>query len=694
MSDSAFRKQLAAQLAETITDSTTLPLLQLLCHGEPHADRRVHGLGPFASLAEDSVGLMTSLGSGPRSVGIWEQEPGTGDFVRSRAHVDLWRFCADVDRIPRRGDRKRIVLLGESVARGFFYDPFYSPAGVLQELLSSPGTPVEVVDLAQSNCDPWWLSVVASSTSLLQPDAIVVFAGNNWWGSPLANLSAERCAVDGPLLTEEGGFSELLIRQRRELDAMAAQTVVQLSLAAADARAPLILVVPELNLADWTNCPAGTLDLPLLSDDGTRGWITAYEGAAKALGAGLPAEAERLARQALAHDGGTSSASLDLLARVQMHQGNDRDASATLRRSRDSTVGFLDGTRSVPGIFSSVADTIRTVGAEVGATIVDLPRVFADRSRGAPPGREMFLDYCHLTSEGIRVAMAATARPLVAMLYNQEIELPDLVEAAPSPTPEQESWAHLLACIHNAHWGQALETCIHHLRLAVECDPSISETGIRRVYDAFRRGTPPPLLSAFDELVQNEVAAVYLLGYGVNFRTLGLVSEHRLLSALLAVCPSLGSASPDPDFSLGHVSDIDLLHPHWSELTDANRWYHRGLTAAYHFESTFPFVCNSSRAVSLALTCRVPGACEPGIVSVELNGVEVAAVTVDHDWRSVRVVADADIVREGANQLTLRWPNVSRADARPRIRRDFETGQKFDVRTHFGHLHDLRLSVA
>ncbi len=694
MSDSAFRKQLAARLAETLTDSTTLPLLQLLCHGEPHTDRRAHRLGPFASLAEDSVGLLTSLGSGPRSVGIWEQEPGSGDFVRSRAHVDLWRFCADVDRIPRKSARKRVVLLGESVARGFFYDPFYSPAGVLQELLSSPGAPVEVVDLAQSNCDPWWLSVVASSTPLLQPDAIVVFAGNNWWGSPLANLSAEHCAVAGPLLTEEGGFSELLARQRTELDAVAARTVVQLSLAAADARAPLILVVPELNLADWTNCPVGTLDLPLLSDEDTRGWISAYGGAEQALRTGLSAEAERLARRAVAHDGGASSASLDLLARAQMHQGNVRDASATLRRSRASTVGFLDGTRSVPGIFPNVAETIRTVGAEVGATVVDLPRVFADRSPGAPPGREVFLDYCHLTSEGIRVAMAATARPLVSMLHDRTVELTDLVEAAPSPSSEQESWAHLLACIHNAHWGQALETCVHHLRRALEHDPSIGETGIRRVYDAFRRGSPPPLLAAFDELVQNEVAAVYLLGYGVNFRTLGLVSEHRLLTALLAVCPSLGSASPDPDFSLGHVPAIDLLHPHWLELTDANRWYHRGLVAAYHFESTFPFVCDRSRAVSLALTCRVPGAREPDIVSVELNGVEIAAVAVDHDWRSVRFTAEAQVVREGGNQLTLRWPNVSRADARPRLRRDFETGRKLDTRTHFGQLHDLRLSVA
>lgn len=695
MSGRDFRKTLAARLAETLGDSSTLPLLQLLCQGEPQVDWRsaAQGLGPFASLADDVLGLMSILSTGQPAVGIWEQDAGTGEFVRSRAHVDLWRFCADVDRIPRKGAAKRVAFLGESVARGFFFDPCYSPAGVLQELLSSTGTAVEVVDLAQSNCDPWWLSVVASATKLLEPDALVVFAGNNWRGGPLANTSAEQCAVDGALLAADRGFSELLARQRRRLEALAAQTVTQLSLAASDAGVPLVLVVPEVNVADWTTCPLGTLDLPPLPDADTRQWVEAYRSACEAMERGASADAERLAREAIMLDGGASAASLDLLARAQLHRGQFRDAAASRRRSRDLTVCYLDGTRPVPGVFSNIAEIIRRVGAEVGATIVDLPRVFAEHCRDDAPGRRLFLDYCHLTPEGIRVAMAATAQALAPLLSQTRTNLAELVQAAPSPSAEQVGWGHLLAGIHNAHWGQAVEICSYHFRRAIESHPPLEASAFPQLYDAFRHAAPPPLLSSFDELVRNRIAAVYLLGYGSTFRSLGLVSEHRLLTSLRDACPSLEHASPDPDFVLGQLSEIDLLGPHWSELTDGNRWFRRGFTAVYGLQSVFPFFSEGRRPLAVAVTCRVPGAREAGDLVVELNGCVIGSITADHAWRSGRCTADARLVREGPNQLSLQWPNVARTDVRPALRRNFETGQQLDLRTQFGQLHELRICV-
>lgn len=695
MGEERFRKELAERLAGKLKDSTLLPLLQFLSHGAAHQDwgSATRGLGPFASLAEDTLGSMTSQSTGRRSVGIWEEEAGTGDFIRSRTHIDLWRFCADVDRIPRKGARKRVVLLGESVARGFFFDPLYSPACVLQELLSCEGDPVEVIDLAQSNCDPWWLTVVMFNVSFLEPDAIVVFAGNNWRGEPLANLSAEHYSVDGPLITTDGGFAELLKRQRQRLEKLASQTFAQLSLAAGEAGAPLVFIIPELNLADWTNCPVGTLDLPLMSDHDTRRWVAAYGCAANALQAGSPAEAEHFIREVVKRDGGASSACLDLLARAQLSQRKVGDAWTTLRRSRDLTLCFLDGTRPVPGIFPGVADTIRRMGREVGAAIVDLPQIFSEYSHGEIPGRRLFLDYCHLSSEGIRVAMAAAARTLNQLLFSRERELADLVDQAPSPAAEQEAWAHLLAGIHNAHWGQNIDICSYHFSCAAGQQPALEESVIPRVYDTFRRGVPPTLLSSFNELVQNKMAAVYLLGYGSGFRSFGLVSEHRLLMSLLFAFPFLENVSPDPDFSLGHIPEIDLMAAHWSELTDGNRWFQRGFAAAYHPETTFPFVCDTPRPLSLGLTFRIPGSRETGNLSVELNGTPIATVDVHGNWHSVRLTTDASIVKHGVNLLTLRWPNIARTDLRPQLRSDFDTGRQLDARTHFGHIQDLRISV-
>jgi hypothetical protein len=553
--------------------------------------------------------------------------------------------------------------------------------------------PLEIIDLAQSNCDPLWLSAVAFSTKLLEVDAIVVFAGNNWRGAPLANISAEHFAVDGELLTTDRGFKELLDRHRRRLDSLAAQTITQLSLAAADAGVPLILLVPEVNVADWTTCPVGTLDLPLMCGADTVQWIAAYRRACAAMQRGATREAEQFAQEAVEKDGATSAASLDLLSRAQLHQGHNREAVETRRRSRDLTLCYLDGTRPVPGVFSNVVETIRRVGCEVGATIIDLPQIFAEYYAGDEPGRRLFLDYCHLTPAGIRIAMAATAQTLTHMLGGNSTDLAELIQKAPSPSAEQEGWAHLLAAVHNAHWGQDLEICTYHIKRAIECHPPLQTSAVPQLYDAFRRAAPPPLLSSFDDLVRNEIAAVYLLGYGITFRTVGLVNEFRLLTSLRAAVPSLENESADPDSQLGHVSEIDLLSSHWAELTDGNRWFNRAFTAAYALDSVFPLVCDRSRPLLIKLTCRVPGAREIGNVVIELNGQVIGSVAAQDKWVAGDCTAESSLVTPGLNQLMLRWPNVDRDDLRPALRRNFDTGQPIDLRTHFGEVHDLRVSV-
>lgn len=681
-------KELATRLAETMKDRSTLPLLQFLCDGRREGADEVADIwtGPFSSLRDDIVGFKGAEGEpGARAVGIWEEEPETGDFVRSRRHIDLWRFCANVDRIKKKGSRKRVAFLGESVARGFFFSPLYGPGQVLEKQLASIGPGVEVVDLAQSNCGPWWLIQMARASAALEPDIMVVFAGNNWRVGPLSNASAETFVRDGELLTVDGGLPELMARQHQRVADLAAQTVRQLAEAAANIGAPLVLVLPEINVADWLSCPVGTLDVPLMGDESTRAWVNAFNAARDAIAAEDFIRAEEFAMKVVALDGGTSSASLELLAHAQMKQGKEQEAAAALRRSRD----IVDETRVLPGVFSIVAETIRSVGAEVGAVIVDLPEVYRKHFNNSEPGRGQFLDYCHLNAEGIRVSMAATAEAVAEALLGSGPDFDQFLAVAPSPTPEQEGWAHLLAGIHNAHWGQGSEICGYLFKRAAACHPPIGETGIPLVFDAFRHGVPSVLMSSFGKLVTNPIASTYLMGYGLIGR--GLVREHELLDSIAQVFPELASVCPDPDFALGEVSEIDLLDAHWMPLMNPNRWYRRGFQAAYELESPFPFVCLNPQKLLLKVVHRVPGAREIGEVVVELNGEDIARISTHAAWAAADIVIEPGLVKQGQNMLRLRWPNISRADLRGRLRTDFETGQKLDTRTHFGQLHELRI---
>jgi hypothetical protein len=80
---------------------------------------------------------------------VWEPRRAKGrgrELVRSPARASEWRFWADVERIgPKR--KRRVVLLGESVARGYLYDPALTPAGVLASMMPRR----EVVDLARTD---------------------------------------------------------------------------------------------------------------------------------------------------------------------------------------------------------------------------------------------------------------------------------------------------------------------------------------------------------------------------------------------------------------------------------------------------------------------------------------------------------------------------------------------------------------
>ncbi|SDP46982.1 hypothetical protein SAMN04488061_3095 [Filomicrobium insigne] len=691
MGEQITRKELATRLAEAIKDRATLPLLQLLCDAQVEGVGEVADIwtGPFSSLRDDILGFAGGEGeAGARAVGIWEEEPTTGEFVRSRRHIDLWRFCANVDRIRKKGNRKRVAFLGESVARGFFFSPQYGPAQVLEKQLAAVGPSVEVVDLAQSNCGPWWLVEMTRAAAALQPDAIVVFAGNNWRAGSLSRASTDAFVQDGGLLAEDGGLSALMARQQRRAAEIAEHTVRELAKAAHDMGVPLILVLPEINVADWLSCPIGTLDVPLMSELDTVAWVDVFSEAREAADAGDFREAEDRVQEAINLDGGTCSASLELLAHVQLKQGKTREASAALRRSRD----IVDETRVLPGIFSVVAEVIRKVGREVGALVVDLPHVYHQHFGNSVPGRGQFLDYCHLNAEGIRVAMAGTAQAVVQALFHSTADLQRLVEAGPSPSPEQEGWAHLLAGIHNAHWGQGTEICSFHFKRAASCYPPIGEISIPLVYDAFRHGVPPLLLSSFGELVKNQIASTYLMGYGLIGR--GLIREHDLLKSIVAAFPSLGNISSDPDFVLGEIDELDLLDAHWLPLMDGNRWYRRAFKAAYELESAFPFVSARSQKLELSIVSRVPGARQSGDIIVKLNGAQVGRVSVQDQWCDQRIVLDSSRVKQGLNSLRLIWPNVPRADLRSSLKVRFETGQQLDTRTHFGHLHELRISAA
>lgn len=117
-------------------------------------------------------------------VGVWRRKSRDKEapFVRLPDRRDEWFYWADKERIEPKRRKWRIVLLGESVARGYLYDPHFNPASALEGMLRSQlgAGKIDIVDLAKSNQTLQELKVMAGQCLALRPDVIVIFAGSNW----------------------------------------------------------------------------------------------------------------------------------------------------------------------------------------------------------------------------------------------------------------------------------------------------------------------------------------------------------------------------------------------------------------------------------------------------------------------------------------------------------------------------------
>lgn len=282
--------------------------------------------------------------------------------------ADVGRRRAD----SPRGARARIVLLGESVARGTFYDSAVTPAGMLQTMLNSvfPPDGVEVVDLARNNLSLDGLRGLAAECLALRPDACVIFAGNNWAPagqvllgsgvSPTESREAHRAEWAIAAL-RTGGVAALKRLLERVLEERAAALLDQLSTMAR--RIPLVIVVPEFNLQDW-RCVLSE-GVPSDVGSGLDRWHQLRARAIEAMDQDQLDLAEECANEMAAIDRGTTGEGPTLLADCALRRGHSEQARALLELARDARIWDIGPTS--PRVFSVVQRLLRISAAERGS---------------------------------------------------------------------------------------------------------------------------------------------------------------------------------------------------------------------------------------------------------------------------------------------------------------------------------------
>lgn len=659
---------------------------------------RIFRLITQLSVPRDRAEVLENSGDTPGKlrVGTWEatDEPmGRRSFVRVNTG-DPWHLWANEQKIPAKGSRRRIVLLGESVARGLLFDPHFTPALALQQIINAACGParIEIVDLARTDLVHRQLEKLIAQSLHLEPDAIVFFCGNNW--EPLARPSEEQFLDMASAFRDTGSWRGVKESCESVLIAKTRQTLCWLGKIVRTRQIPVVFVLPEFNLADWQtecDCP------PMLNSQQTEAWLHARHEAEQLLEGEDWEKAESPGNRLMQLDQGTTPVGPSVLAKVFQKRGDHETARKFFEMARDASICLPF--RQTPRCFSVIQQTIRDGAASHGVHLVDLPREFTKYLGGEAADRRLFLDYCHLTLEGIRISMALSAETLLPLLKFPLKSSKELSQVNLKVPANVNAGAHFLGAVHSANWGQGMDVVRHHIRTALELDRGIANM-MQLFLDLHIRRVPSSLCRSFDQLsaLQNIPAMIAFYNDSISQKFL----NTNLITAVSDVLEEFGIPTrglterliiKEHGVKNGGVNLVNTLYSTGSfarPLVDSQPQFYKATSR----KTTFPILCEKPESLNFSLTMKVPNVSADQTISVRLNGSVVVELPATGRWTTSAFSTPARLVHPGLNQVEIGWPMPVWSDKnqRERVAECLEAGEVVEITPMFGLIHSFTCS--
>jgi len=618
----------------------------------------------------------------PDHVGVWRLErSAAGVGLRRRADLAPPALVpwADVDHVPPAAGAQRVLLLGESTARGWILDPALSPALALRRQLDAAAPDgYQCVDLAMSGMCLEELADLVARLPALAPDTIVLFAGSNWTAIPAAPAPDLVAAWADAL--RAGGCAGLRAEFLRSLVLpRAAGFLRRLGALAGEHGIRVVVVLPEFNLRGWL--PAADLEVPVLPGSALAEWYALRDRAEAALATGPLLEVGPLVERMRALDGGTSPVPGQLLAQAALAAGDGRAARDALEQSRDAVVGI--GVPYPPRPIREVQDLLAGFAAEHGHPLVDLRTVFASADVSELPDLDCFLDYCHLSDQGIERAMGAVADAVLGRPAGT---------ATPGAgvTPHERAFVEVVSAVHGSWFGQPAAWPRRHLGTAAAAHPDAGRVlgAVRAVVDAPGPMWAQPAVGALAQVGPVATVLGPLLRYPERPPELWPLRES--LAELLGAEPAGDAAELDGE--LEHDLLVFASGGIGGDPTGPGRSFHR-VTAS---RCRLAYALSRPATGVLELTYRMPAAPDGSPdATVTLNAVPVGTLPTGRDWASAAIELSEPAGRAGVNWVTIGWP-VPAPDAEPVYAAGaaaLDRGEYPEVLPVFGELFDTRIRL-
>lgn len=662
---------------------------------------------PAASYAQ-GPGAESSAADGEpgqQTIGIWSKSAALRDapWTRRKDKRAEWYYWANVGTIAPRRNGKRIVLLGESVARGYLYDPVFNPAIALQGMLEVHygKDRVSIVDLAKTNLTAAELVVTAEQCLTLDPDMVVIFAGNNWrWrigGQDLAALYG---------VIRRRGVPGVKAYADAEMAMQAAEIVKTVSGMLKSHQIPATWIVPEFNLRDWSD---PQLPMPLLAVEDRLLWLQCCRKLEMAIAQRDATTAAMAATSMLNIDGGSTDTPLRALADIARDRGETAAEREYLEQARDAAAWNPHYSHS-PRITVSIQRTLLEQVRLRGDRLVDVRAVLERNFGGGPPDRRTFFDYCHLTADGINATMAETASSVVAAFDGAVVPAEQFMRGVANPGPGIESEAAMLAAIHNAHYGQSAEVVRYWCERALTVNPELATT--LGQFACCQSERVPAAVSSWGQcLVQSPTTSLP--------RYLMAPETRRLDTVLVDVIDDVlkgfgrgqreGKAIRKREHSV-RCNECELLDFYYASVAleaGSRDWTSRAFpfnrntgcdyAKAYWSRTRLQFVCDARVSVALRLTCRVPYADHDDVpINIFVNDRHQGEKRVGRSWTTLSIIIHESCVNDDMNTVVVEWPLSAPADDRDleRAADRIVNGMSADWFHVYGEVQSLTASLA
>ena len=564
--------------------------------------------------------------SNPQPISIWrpQQKEGQTYFVRPQPSLFGDHYAQQHILSPHKPPNTyRICFFGESAAAGYLLAPHLTPAQHLQTQLNhiSRSTHYQVIDLARTNEQLVTLVTTVKASLQLQPDMLIIFVGNNWnlletpAVSPYAPTPEARQAY-AHALRQDGvlGPIALAARQRLHRTAAALHQIHEIAQAAA---IPVILIVPEVNLADWQS----QQPVVWLPNGQTAQWYAYYNEAQTLLKTQMWEAILPLTKKMSALDGHTCPTPYRLQALAYQALGDKAAARqaclAEVECDQYATLCFI----SAPRITRMDQALLRRSAQQYHFSLVDLPAIFTTYNGHPLPGRRLFLDYCHLTPEGINVSMAAVTAEVLRYHHGQTIPWPTILKTVPPPTISKSAvaTAYLGAAIHTAHRMVSVTPSTPLLEYWCEAARAAS-AGIEATMLDLIRARVAPVPAVLTAAQQRNLASPYPLtlqhGWQYDFLDAQIV---MVLQTVLTRHNPASQAEID-NLLLAHQTmngqSLDLATSPYYLWQPAARFYPEVMApldftqpAAYQAAwpvSQFALICSRQKQITLDIVARQP----------------------------------------------------------------------------------------